>query len=256
MPCFDKHSFDKYCLLLISIGHILKVRRAILVLLLLLFATPGTASAFSEWASQQAQLFLEGYSKTIAADKGYRSNYKIGNIDPRLNLTICEKPLSMAFQSDPLERNKNTLKVICNDQKRWSIFIGVKIDIFKDVWVASQTLPRGYRVKKSDLERAEIQVNQSRQGYFVHQRNIVGMILRRTIQAGDVFYPGLLLPPKIIERGDTVVISALSDTISVQMMGTALSDGKLGQQISVKNKKSDRVVRATVVSKGKVTVPM
>lgn len=256
MPCFDQYSVNKYCLLLISIGYILKVRSAILVLLLLLVATPGSASSFSEWASQEAKQFLEDYSNTIAADKGYRSDFKIGNIDPRLNLAACIKPLSIAFQSDPLERNKNTLKVTCNDQKRWSIFVGATIDIFKDVWVANQTLPRGYRVKASDLERAEIQINQSRQGYFVNKHNIVGMLLRRNIQAGDVFYPGLLLPPKIIARGDSVVISALSDTISVQMMGTALSDGKLGQQISVKNKKSNRVVRATVVSKGKVAVVM
>ncbi len=256
MPCFDNHSVNKYCLLLISIGHILKVRRAILVLSLLFMATPSVASSFSEWASLQAEQFLEDYSEKIAADKGYRSDYKIGNIDPRLNLTICKTPLTIEFQSNPLDRNKNTLKVVCNDQKRWSIFIGAKIDIFNNVWVASQTLPRGYRVKNSDLERAEIQVNQSRQGYFVKPNNIVGMLLRRTIQAGDVFYPGLLLPPKVVARGDTVVISALSDTISVQMIGTALSDGKLGQQISVRNKKSDRIVRATIVSKGKVTVPM
>ncbi|MFD2228783.1 flagellar basal body P-ring formation chaperone FlgA [Alkalimarinus sediminis] len=256
MPCLNKHRFDKYCLLLISIGHFLEVRRAIFVLLLVFVASPSTAQPFSEWASQQALQFLEDYSKKIAADKGFRSDYKIGNIDPRLNLAACEKPLEITFQSDPLERNKNTLRLTCHDQKRWSIFVGAKIDIFNDVWVASQTLPRGYRVKKSDLERDEIQINQSRQGYFVNPQNIVGMTLKRSIQAGNVFYPGLLIPPKVIERGDTVVISALSNTISVQMMGVALSDGKLGQQISVRNKKSDRVVRATVISKGKVSVPM
>ncbi|WP_250658456.1 flagellar basal body P-ring formation chaperone FlgA [Alkalimarinus coralli] len=251
MPCLDK-----YCLLLISIGHFLKVRRAILVLLLLFSITPVNASTFSEWASQETRFFLDEYSQTLASEKNYRSNYKIGNIDPRLNLTKCSTPLSFTFQGDPLERNKNTIKVVCSDKKRWSIFVGAEINIYKEVWVASQTLPRGQRVKKSDLERAEIQVNKFRKGYFVNQQNIVGMLLRRSIQAGDVFYPGLLLPPKVVARGDTVVISALSDTISVQMMGTAMSDGKLGQQIPVKNKKSQRVVRATVISKGQVVVPM
>ena len=101
-----------------------------------------------------------------------------------------------------------------------------------------------------------IQINKHRKGFFVNQQNIVGMLIRRSIQSGDVFYPGMLAPPKVIARGDTVIISALSDVISVQMMGTALSDGKLGQQISVRNKKSERVVRATVVSRGRVSVPM
>ncbi|UZE97761.1 flagellar basal body P-ring formation chaperone FlgA [Alkalimarinus alittae] len=215
-----------------------------------------SASSFSQWVSQETQQYLNTVTETLAADKGFRSDFKIGNIDPRLNLTKCEIPLTFEFQGDPLERSKNTIKVTCHDKKRWSIFVAANINVYKEVWVASQTLRRGQRVKDSDLKRAELQVNQSRQGYFINKHNIAGMTLRRSIQAGDVFYPGLLLPPKVIERGDSVVISALSDTISVQMMGEALSDGKLGQQISVKNKKSNRIIRATVVSKGEVTVPM
>ena len=256
MSYFDKHSFDKYCLLLISIGHFSKVRSAIFILLSLLLATPVNASSFSAWATQETQLYIEQYIERLTTEDDYRTNFKIGNIDPRLNLSICKSPLSFTFQGNPLERSKNTIKVTCTDQKRWSIFVGAKIDIFKDVWVASQTLPRGHRVRQSDLEHSEIQINKHRKGFFVNQQNIVGMLIRRSIQSGDVFYPGMLAPPKVIARGDTVIISALSDVISVQMMGTALSDGKLGQQISVRNKKSERVVRATVVSRGRVSVPM
>lgn len=259
--CFNQNTYlinsaNKYGLTIVSIGHIFKLRRPIFAIVLLLLAIPASATSFSQWASQEAEQYLSKYSEKLEAEKGFRSDYKIGNIDPRLNLNKCTLPLDIAFQSNPLERNKNTLKVTCHDQKRWSIFVGATINIYKEVWVASQTLRRGQRVKNADLKRAEIQVNQSRQGYFVNKQNITGMVMRRSIQAGDVFYPGILVPPKIIERGDTVVISALSDTISVRMMGVALSDGKLGQQISVKNKKSARVVRARVVGKGQVTVPM
>jgi DNA mismatch repair protein MutS len=43
-----------------------------------------------------------------------------------------------------------------------------------------------------------------------------------------------------------VVISAHSGTISVRMPGEALSDGILGKQISVRNQRSRRVIKAQV----------
>lgn len=249
-------NINKYFIHLIRIGHFLKVHRAILVLSALLTSLPLQAVTFSDWISSEVGVFLKDYSETLKSDKGYRLEYKTGNIDPRLNLLICESPAIFSFQSDPLSRNKSTIKIECKDKKRWSIFVGVKIDIFKEAWVASQTLPRKHRITQSDIDRAEIQINKSQKGYFDNKNKILGMHLRRSIKEGQAFYPGLLSSPKVIERGDTVVISALSQVISVKMLGTAMSDGKIGQQISVKNKKSSRVIRAMVTGKGKVSIPM
>ncbi len=251
VPCIIK-----YCLLLISIGQFLKVHRAILVLGILLTTHTSQAATFSEWASNEARLFLTELTDSLQSEKGYRSTFDIGNIDPRLNLSACKKPIEFQLQGNPLTRQNNTLKLECNDQKHWSIFVGVSISTFKKVWVASQTLPRNHHISQGDLELREIQTNQSKRDYFIQKNNLVGMKLRRALKAGDIIYPGVLSPPKVVERGDTVVISAISPTISVEMLGTALNDGKLGQQISVKNKKSNRIIRATVVSKGKVSVPM
>lgn len=249
-------NINKYFLHLIRIGHFLKVHRAILVLCLLLIANPCRAVTFSDWITGEVETFLTAYTEKLKSEKDYRFEYKVGNIDPRLNLKPCESTTQFSFQSDPMSRNKTTIKVECNDTKRWSLFITAKINIFKSVWVASQTLPRNHRITKADLYQSEIQINKSSKGYFSNENRVLGMRLRRSIQEGHAYYPGLLSSPKVIERGDTVVISAFSQVISVEMLGTAMSDGKLGQQIAVRNKKSSRVVRATVIAKGKVAVPM
>jgi len=249
-------NINKYFLHLIRIGHFLKVHRAIFVLSTLLTALPCQAITFSDWVTGEVGTFLSTYGERLKSEKGYRFDYKTGKIDPRLNLSLCKSPALFSFQSDPMSRNKTTVKVECQDKKRWSIFVGVKVNIFKSVWVASQTLPRNHRITRADLQQDEIQINKSRKGYFDKQSKLLGMRLRRSIQEGHAFYPGLLSSPKVVVRGDTVVISALSKVISVEMLGTAMSDGKLGQQISVKNKKSSRIIRATVIAKGKVAVPM
>ncbi len=219
-------------------------------------ANPSQATTFSDWITAEVNTFLTTYTEKLKSEKNYRFEYKTGNIDPRLNLKPCNSTTKFSFQSDPLTRSKTTIKVECNDKKRWSLFIAVKVNIFKSVWVASQTLPRNHRISEADLLQAEIQINKSRKGHFSKKNKLLGMRLRRSILEGNPYYPELLSSPKVIERGDTVVISALSQVISVKMLGTAMSDGKLGQQIAVRNKKSSRVVRATVMAKGKVSVQM
>ncbi|MNG41192.1 flagellar basal body P-ring biosynthesis protein FlgA [compost metagenome] len=52
------------------------------------------------------------------------------------------------------------------------------------------------------------------------------------------------------------MISARSGTITVRMPGEALADGTLGEQISVRNQGSQRVVRARVLGPGQVEVEM
>jgi len=59
-----------------------------------------------------------------------------------------------------------------------------------------------------------------------------------------------------VRRGDQVVISARSGGINVRMQGEALSGGTLGQQISVRNLTSQRVIRARVAGPGQVEVEM
>jgi flagellar basal body P-ring formation protein FlgA len=53
-----------------------------------------------------------------------------------------------------------------------------------------------------------------------------------------------------------VVISARSGAINVRMPGEALSGGILGQQISVRNLTSQRVIKARVMGPGQVEVEM
>ena len=62
--------------------------------------------------------------------------------------------------------------------------------------------------------------------------------------------------PIIIKRGDVVMIIAKAGALSVKSAGVAINDGRLGQQIQVKNKASKRIVVARVISSKQVQVVM
>jgi len=62
--------------------------------------------------------------------------------------------------------------------------------------------------------------------------------------------------PKLIRRGDQVVIVATTGGISVRMAGTAMADGRRDEQITVKNKSSNRLIKVRVVAPGTVQAVM
>ncbi|WP_068760288.1 flagellar basal body P-ring formation chaperone FlgA, partial [Oleiphilus sp. HI0128] len=86
--------------------------------------------------------------------------------------------------------------------------------------------------------------------------DVEGMVARRSIRPGSTIQPGHLTPPKLVKRGDNVVIVASNSAISVRMNGTAMTDGALGQQIPVQNLQSKRVVKARVSEPGLVIITL
>jgi flagella basal body P-ring formation protein FlgA len=65
-----------------------------------------------------------------------------------------------------------------------------------------------------------------------------------------------LEPPLVVRRGEAVVISAASSIVAVKVAGVALTDGRLGEQIRIKNLSSSRIVQAKMVGPGQAEVPM
>jgi flagella basal body P-ring formation protein FlgA len=58
----------------------------------------------------------------------------------------------------------------------------------------------------------------------------------------------------LIKRGDKVVISTKKSDFSIKMSGVAITDGTKNQLIKVKNQNSGRIINATVVEPGLVSV--
>jgi len=199
--------------------------------------------------------FLEIYSAEIA-EKGYRSEYKIGKIDPRLTLRACSSALELSFNRKPIEQSNITILAQCTDQKPWKLYINIKYDIYGRVITASETIPRGAIITRSMLDEKDQIINKGRHSGFSSTKKIIGMIAKRTIRNSMVISANQLKAPSLIKRGDSVVITAANSAISVSMNGTALMDGMLGQQISIRNTESKRTIKGRVTKRGHVLVAL
>ena len=229
--------------------------RPILSVLFLFFSSQAFSVNVNAQLETQVIDFLNNYSDKIAA-KGYRSDYKVGTIDPRLKLRTCATTLALSFNREPMSQSNVTVLAECVGHKPWKLYLSVQFDIYGTVISSTKAIARGSLITNAMLKENDQIINKVRHTGFSSKRDIVGMIAKRTIRPNMVISPHQIKAPSLIKRGDSVVITAANSAISVSMNGTALGDGMLGQQIVVKNTESKRTVKARVTDKGHVLIAL
>lgn len=180
--------------------------------------------------------------------------YSLTHLDPRLKLPLCDQALQVFSQTGSLKPGHNSLGVHCNSAKKWTIYTVAQIQAFKQVVVVIQPLRRGTLIAKRHLALKSRDIADLRHGYLTNPELVVGKEAKRNLASGTVINSGLFVEPKIIKRGEKVSIEANSSYFNISMAGVALMDGSKGQNIRVKNIKSKRIIQATVVQPGQVSV--
>lgn len=185
-----------------------------------------------------------------------RFNVQVGTIDSRLKLTACDAKLGFKVHGKELKPGRQMIKVNCGAPMPWSIYVPVNLSAYRHIVVANRNLSRGTRLAESDLTLQEREVSHIKSYYLADKSQAAGQVLKRRVSTGQVVSSTMLTPPKIVAKGQEVAIEAKSGPVRVRMVGIALSDGKLGQQISVKNRRSKKIIRARVSAPGEVEVVM
>lgn len=233
----------------------MKNSRQIFILILLFISSECFSNTSTLDLNTQLGNFLSN-QQTEIAEKGYRSDFDVGNIDPRFNEKGCTTPLEFSLNRSPLTQANLTVLAECSDATPWKIYITTKFNVYGNVVYASNTLARSHRIQKDDLVVREEAINKHHYTSFSDINDVIGMIAKRSIRHDSIIQANLLQAPKLVKRGDDVVIMASTQGIMIKMRGTAMQDGELGQQISVKNTQSDRIVKARVSDSGLVSVTL
>ncbi len=170
----------------------------------------------------------------------------------RLQLRPCEMPLSSEINATDL-RPRAQVMLRC-ESPLWSINIPVEISLFGKVAALKTSLPKGARVSEAHLDWVEQNLLALGRGYYTDSQGLIGQVAKRSLAPGVLLTPYLLEPAQVIVKGDDVMIMARTPFLQVRMPGEALSDGRMGRQVSVKNRQSELVVRGTVIAPGLVEV--
>ena len=225
--------------------------------LVMLYAAPVSALTSSAEIKQRVQQKITAAIKhqRLGQAPGERVEVRVSPPDQRLRLSDCAHAPKVTINGTKL-MGRVTTKVTCSTPTPWSLYVPVNVDIYRQVLTTSAALTRGHVVTHADLKLAEHKANRLTQGYFTKPAQIIGKEIKRPLGLGQVVSPNTLIQPRIIHKGDDVMIMANSGSLSIRTPGVALVNGRVGQQINVQNKHSKRMIKARVVSKGLVEVVM
>lgn len=182
-----------------------------------------------------------------------RVQINVGNLDQRLRLYTCPQiPLMQLRDASGTGGNIN-VQVQCKVTPGWSVHVPAQVSIFRELPVAIRDLNRGEQVTPADISWESMDISELRQSYHTEAEAIIGREVKRNVGQGLPFLTASLDAPTLVRRGDQVDLQSQAGSIVVSTNGTAMTDGRLGQKIRIRNNQSDRIVTGTVVASGKVS---
>lgn len=227
-----------------------------------LFATGSPAVADSltlpDLLIGVTQGFLEFTVEDYLATSQTQGRYEIEvkQLDPRLRLPMCDKELTATLESPAKPIGRVTVRVRCDGASPWTVFVPAQVRLFREVVTSTRPLKRAGIIEPGDVMLRERDISLINQGYLTDVEQAIGQKLVRPMVNDQVITLVHLEQAEVVRKGDQVVITARSGTLSVRMPGEALANGGMSEQIRVKNLNSQRVIKAQVTAPGQVEVAM
>lgn len=173
-------------------------------------------------------------------------------IDSRLRVAACAAPLQARLDGPAAARS--IVAVSCPQPVAWTLRIPVHAQVWRAVAVNKRAIRRGTILAPDQIDMEIREVLSLSRGYFGEREQVVGQQASRNLKADQIVHPGMIEAPRLIKRGDPVVITADGGRIAVRTQGIALQDGTEGDSVQVRNPRSGRVITGEVTARGTVSV--
>lgn len=220
--------------------------------ILSLFATNSvTASNQINLAHQRvidaAQSYVYG---KLNGDTRENLKIEVAPIDNRIVIPNCPQPFTISASDEALRQSNITIRASCLGTN-WYVYLIVKTTEVASVVVFSSAVSPGTVLTSRNLELVEMDKKRLRGTTFSDIESVIGARTKRRSRSGQAVLPNQLC---FVCKGDTILITADADGLTIKANGIAQQDGNLGDTIAVKNSRSNKMVHAEVVSTDKVSV--
>jgi flagella basal body P-ring formation protein FlgA len=139
-------------------------------------------------------------------------------------------------------------------RRTFKVFAKVRITKTRQQVVAVRDLRAGEVIQASDLSEEVTEGTPLRETPLSTLDDAVGVVPRRTINAGEPLLASWLRMPEDIAAGDVVRVEVVSGRTRLNFEAKAVTPGQIGEQISVRNPGNGRMFKALVEAKGRVRV--
>ena len=145
-------------------------------------------------------------------------------------------------------------KLSYDDQRSLMVWAKVRITVEREVFVATQTIPKGAVIRADQVAITHIRQFPSLDRSPDLHLAVAGKVARRTLPAGQPIVAGELEILQDVVRGATVHVEAIDGGASIRFDAIAQASGQKGEFIMVHNPSSGRNFRALIQDRGQVLV--
>ncbi|HXL98933.1 MAG TPA: flagellar basal body P-ring formation chaperone FlgA [Rhizomicrobium sp.] len=118
--------------------------------------------------------------------------------------------------------------------------------------VPSHDIPRGATIGDSDLAYVNATSDQLAFGVVTSMNALDGMETRRVLRAGEPVRGDDVRKPILVTKGQTVTMIFAAPGLTLTATGKAMSEGGIGETVTVLNPVSFRQITAVVTGAGEV----
>jgi flagella basal body P-ring formation protein FlgA len=144
--------------------------------------------------------------------------------------------------------------VLYADGRKFSLWARVRISATMSRVVATELLPPGEIVQKTQVRLETYEGFPLRNEVARNLEEVVGRVPHRTIRAGLPVFRTDLSEPFDVQRGEMVEVTAAVGAAQLELDAIAEASGRRGDLISFKNPRSGKTFRARIEGKGKAIV--
>ena len=224
----------------VKIAH--KLLSAVLILFLSSFYVNESCATVSEadFLSNVAKQYMLAQ---FQEEKGKRYEVSVGRVD-------AKKDYGGKCPGFLTARHVVVINCARKDHP-FTVNVPVNVTVLREVTVAKDNIPRGSVISEDLIDTVFIPETANTAATITDIRSIVGAKARKDIKAGEQLKKSDFC---IVAKGDPVYIEATNGALTIKTTGIAMQEGRLNENIQVKNSKSKKIIEATVTGPGQVRV--
>ena len=144
--------------------------------------------------------------------------------------------------------------VLYGDGRKFTVWARVKVSATTTRVVATQLIPSAGAIRKDQVKVETYDDFPLRHDIARSLDEVVGRMPRRSIRPGMPVFRADLSQPFVVQRGESVAVTAIDGAARLTMDATAEASGRPGEVIPMRNPRTGRTFRAKVDGKGKAIV--
>lgn len=205
---------------------------------------------FAELARRKVEAELENYGETR------RRDIQLIKAPPAMALpagtVTCEAELPQKLRYDKL--TPVHIRVFVGGQFFRQAICYYEVKVYDRVLVAARDLRIDKPIASGDVRMEERRVAGTDGRYIKSMAELQERVPVRVIREGTAVEASMLQNPVVFESGAPVTIKVMYHGVEVHTEGIAMQRGRIGAAVRVRNARSGRVLRGTVVDAATVEI--